>query len=191
MRAPGNTLFLAECEQVSHLYSRYVLSNRLLFKLAEQPPADMAGLLHAFSSTPPVVRRRAKDLLDVIRSAVKKGLSDVVEKPRKPPHLVSSERISESDKMDVDILQVDKVSLPPQSSLWSRNKALPTAATSSLFGTPMLGSSRLPIYSTPYSSLFGSVPPSTMSTVVPSTRFQDVVKKIHSALVVAPTLPTV
>jgi exosome complex exonuclease RRP6 len=168
-----------------------VLSNRLLFKLAEQPPADMAALLHAFSSTPPVVRRRAKELLDVIRNAVKKGLSDFVEQPRQSPPAVSSELISEPDKMDVDISRADKSSIPPQSSLWSRNKTLPTAATSSLFGTPMLASSRPPIYSTPYSSLFGSVPAFTVQSVVPSSRFQDVVNKIHSALVVAPALPTV
>jgi len=61
---------------------RYVLSNRFLFKLALQPPADMVALLRAFSSTPAVVKRRAKELLDVIRGAVKKGLSGTVEEPK-------------------------------------------------------------------------------------------------------------
>jgi exosome complex exonuclease RRP6 len=167
------------------------MSNRFVFKLAEQPPADMARLLHMFSSTPPVVRRRAKELLDVIRAAVKKGLSNSVELPRKPPPAVSSKPILEPNKMDVDNSFAPTVPLPQQSSLWSRGKRLPTATTSSLFGTAMLASSPHPVCSTPYSSHFGALPASTIPNALPPSRFQDVVKKIHSALVIAPTVPTV
>ena len=72
------------------VFSRFVLSNRFVFKLVDQPPADMAALLHAFPSTPPVVRRRAKELLDVIRDAVRIGLSGP-EVPKEPTPAVSSE----------------------------------------------------------------------------------------------------
>ena len=82
MKVPGRPFFvlLEICVRADFQFS-YVLSNRFVLKLVEQPPADMAALLHAFSSTPPVVKRRAKELLDVIRGAVKKGLSGVVEEP--------------------------------------------------------------------------------------------------------------
>ena len=48
---------------------RYVLPNRLLFMLAEQPPTDMASLLGMLSHVNPVLRRRLKELLRTIREA--------------------------------------------------------------------------------------------------------------------------
>ncbi|EIN12508.1 hypothetical protein PUNSTDRAFT_97267 [Punctularia strigosozonata HHB-11173 SS5] len=54
--------------------ARYVLPNHYLFQIAESPPADMPGLLAAFRPVPPVVRRRAKELLDIVRAAVKSEL---------------------------------------------------------------------------------------------------------------------
>jgi len=165
---------------------RYVLSNRFLFKLVEQPPADMAALLHAFTYTPPVVRRRAKELLGVIRDAVKKGLSDAVEDPKELLPTASFETTVAPSKMDVD------ASTPPrQTSLWSFNKTLPIAATSSLFGSAIQPPRAQPLYSTSSSSLFGSLPPSGPSKVNSVSRFQDVVNKIHSTLVVAPNVPAV
>ncbi|KAN0128614.1 hypothetical protein V8E53_013533 [Lactarius tabidus] len=50
------------------------------------PPAGMAAPLCAFQSTPPVVRRREKNLLDVIRGAVRKGLSVPVAAPSSENH---------------------------------------------------------------------------------------------------------
>jgi len=48
----------------------------MLFHIAEQPPAEMASLLGMFkTSVPAVVKRRAKELLYVVREAVKRGLS--------------------------------------------------------------------------------------------------------------------
>lgn len=168
---------------------RYVLSNRFLFKLVEQPPADMAALLHAFTYTPPVVRRRAKELLGVIRDAVKKGLSDAVEDSKELLPTASSETTVAPSKMDVD---VPSASAPPrQTALWSLDKALPIAATSSLFGSAIQPHHAQPLYSTSSSSLFGSLPPSGPSKVNSVSRFQDVVNKIHSTLVVAPSVPAV
>ncbi|KAI0298162.1 ribonuclease H-like domain-containing protein [Multifurca ochricompacta] len=167
----------------------YVLSNRFVFKLAEQAPADMAALLHAFSSTPPVVRRRAKELLDVIRDAVKKGLSRAIGESRHLP-AASSEDTDGSDKMDVDVSSASIVPVPASPSLWSPRKALPTAPTSSLFGTATVMSHPPPLYSTSHSSLFGSVFVSPVQKDSSFTRFQDIVRKIHSALVISPKAPT-
>ena len=170
---------------------RYVLSNRFLFKLVEQPPADMAALLHAFPSTPPVVKRRAKELLDVIRGAVKKGLSDAVEEPRDLLPTASSEATVAPSKMDVDAPSPPTQPAPRLTSLWSQNKDLPIAATSSLFGARIQSSRPQPLYSTASSSLFGSLPSSGPPKVNRDARFQDVVNKIHSTLVIAPSVPAV
>lgn len=52
-----------------------MLQNHVLFLIAEQPPADMAGLLALFrSSVPPVVKKRARELLSVIQESVKRGM---------------------------------------------------------------------------------------------------------------------
>ena len=170
---------------------RYVLSNRFVFKLVEQPPADMAALLHAFSSTPPVVKRRAKELLDVIRDSVRKGLSGAVEEPKEVLPAASSQATVAPSEMDVDVPSTSTQPVPQPTSLWSRSKDLPTAATSSLFGTAIQPPPSQPLYSTSSSSLFGSLPTSGSPKINSSNRFQDVVDKIHSTLVVAPTVPAV
>ncbi|KAI0265554.1 ribonuclease H-like domain-containing protein [Gloeopeniophorella convolvens] len=141
----------------------YVLANRLVFKLAEQPPADMAALLHAFPSTPPVVRRRAKELLDAIREAAAK--------PTTPAAAAEPELV----KMEVDALQNPTDSCAVES--WSRDQELPTASTSALFG------------STPAPFRLRAQACGSSSTGTAKTRFEDVVNRIHSALVIAPTVP--
>ncbi|KAJ3500900.1 hypothetical protein NMY22_g19106 [Coprinellus aureogranulatus] len=65
--------------------TRYVLPNHFLFTLAENAPADMNALLGMFrggAGVPPVVRKRAKGLLDVIREAVREGLAGPKEKEK-------------------------------------------------------------------------------------------------------------
>lgn len=48
----------------------------MLFHIAEEPPAEMASLLGMFqTSVPVVVKRRAKELLKVVREGVKRGLN--------------------------------------------------------------------------------------------------------------------
>ncbi|KAH9031129.1 ribonuclease H-like domain-containing protein [Lactarius pseudohatsudake] len=134
----------------------YWLSNRFVFKLVEQAPADMPALLHAFLSTPLVVRRRAKELPDAIRAAVKKGLSGTAV-PSEPTPAVSSEVTPESRRT---LMFPHVSSEPAATSLWSRNKPLPTSTTSSRFGVATV-LPRLPsVYSTSQGSLFGFPPTS-------------------------------
>jgi exosome complex exonuclease RRP6 len=46
----------------------------VLFHIAEEPPAEMTSLFRMFkTSVSAVVKRRAKELLNVIREAVKRG----------------------------------------------------------------------------------------------------------------------
>ncbi|KAI9436585.1 hypothetical protein H4582DRAFT_1961793 [Lactarius indigo] len=155
-----------------------MLSNRFVFKLVEQPPADMAALLHAFPSTPPVVRRRAKEVLAVIRSAVRKGLSGAAA-PSEPTPVVPSEVTLEPTK-DVDVSSEHPTPAPTPSSLWSHSKPPQTSTTSSLFGTVAV-LPRLP-------SLFGVPPTSAAPKTKIIGRFQDVVNRIHSTLIIVPTV---
>ncbi|KAH9080509.1 ribonuclease H-like domain-containing protein [Lactarius deliciosus] len=165
----------------------YVLPNRFMFKLVEQPPADMAALLHAFPYTPPVVRRRVNELLDVIRGAVRNGLSEPAA-PSEPAPIESSEATPQR-RMDVDVSSEHADPACASASLWSRSKPLSTSTTSSLFGAATV-LPRLPSgYSTSQSSLFGVPPTSSVSKTKSIGRFQDVVNRIHSTLVVAPTVP--
>ncbi|KAI9436590.1 hypothetical protein H4582DRAFT_1961889 [Lactarius indigo] len=166
-----------------------MLSNRFVCKLVEQPPADMAALLHAFPSTPPVVRRRAKEMLDVIRSAVRKGMSGPAA-PGEPTPVLPSE-VTPEPRKDVDVSSEHPTPAPASSSLWSHSKPLPTSTTSSLFGTVAVSSCLPSVYSTPRSSLFGVPPTSAVSKTKIVGRFQDVVNRTHSTLVIAPTVPKV
>lgn len=58
----------------------------------------MAALLNIFpSSAPPVIRRRAKELLDVIRNALRETLSSAVEPdvPQKPQEVMQAAALME------------------------------------------------------------------------------------------------
>jgi exosome complex exonuclease RRP6 len=151
----------------------------------------MAALFHAFPSTPPVVRRRSKELLEIIRDAVKKGLSSAVEGPGEAVVVEPSGVTLSATKTDDDGFSASTPPVPQPPPLWSHDKALPTATASSLFGASVLPPQPRPTYSAVSSSLFGSLPPSGVTNVNASSRFQDIVKKIHSTLVIAPTAPTV
>ena len=150
----------------------------------------MAALLHTFPSTPPVVRRRSKELLDVIRDAVKRGLSDAAEAegPGEPLDTEPTGATVPLIKMEGDELSTPTPPVFQPLSLWSHNKALPLAATSSLFGASTMPSRPHLVYSATTSSLFGSIPAPRIKS---HNRFQDVVKMIHNTLVIAPTVPTV
>jgi len=54
----------------THMRCRYVLPHQHLFQLAEQPPNDLPALLNIFRTIPPVVKRRAGELLEEIRTGV-------------------------------------------------------------------------------------------------------------------------
>ena len=92
------------------VHSSYVLQNRSLFLMAEQPPADMATLLSLFKPTvPPLVKKRAKDLLSVITEAVKRGLSSSpVENSGSAKHAGGRiEKVSNDSKKGGNSMMVD------------------------------------------------------------------------------------
>ena len=75
--------------------TRYILPNRNLFILAEQPPTDMASLLSKFHHVNPVLRRRSKELLDTIRQAAQE------QNPRVIPEETAATEASQ-DAMQID-----------------------------------------------------------------------------------------
>ncbi|KAF7330926.1 Exosome complex exonuclease RRP6 [Mycena venus] len=178
--------------------TRYVLPNHYLFQLAERPPADMAALLQMFQPVPPVVRRRAKELFDAIRSCVQRYLSKG-EKASVPPPA--------AEKMQVDEEVVVKVTAPALTTdaLWSRGVLSPIyaadvkqthlapgtsalAGKSALFGASLTSKAPTVALAASVSSLFGTKGSGPKQL---TSRFQEVVARIHSALVIVPSMPVV
>ncbi|KAJ7499560.1 hypothetical protein FB451DRAFT_1073819 [Mycena latifolia] len=162
--------------------TRYVLPNHYLFQLAERPPADMAALLQMFQSVPPVVRRRAKELLEAIRASLQRYVAKV-------PEAAPTPAVEKDAEMEVDEGLV-VVEAAPAAGLWSLAPGAPTrtAGKSALFGGALASKAPTVALAAPTSALFGAkgTAPSQLAS-----RFQEVVARIHSALVIVPSMPVV
>jgi exosome complex exonuclease RRP6 len=110
-----------------------VLQNHVLFHIAEEPPAEMASLLRMFqTSVPAVVKRRAKELLNVIREAVKRGLNS---KKGQSVGLEQEEMVvsmNEERSKNVTMLETEMKSLEMENasgskSLWGSGMILPSS----------------------------------------------------------------
>ena len=143
-----------------------MLQNHVLFHIAEEPPADMSSLLRMFqTSVPAVVKRRAKELLNVIKEAVKRGLNLTKEAGSVQNFREDQEemvvRMIEEPSKDVTMLETELKSLEMvdesgSKSLWGSGMFLSLVRHFSLRGDGMLGpeSTRM-AFSTSQSSLFG------------------------------------
>lgn len=143
---------------LTNLVCRYVLPNHHLFTVAERSPSNVAQLLGLFShgAVPPVLRRRAGELTEVIKATVERVTSSGL----------TVEAIT--DAVDVktansaastEITIVEKI---PKSKLWGSTKVssssvLQRASSSSLFGPRSTVVHEGSSYSTSQSSLFGAV----------------------------------
>ncbi|RXW17745.1 hypothetical protein EST38_g8111 [Candolleomyces aberdarensis] len=184
--------------------TRYVLPNHFLFTLAENPPADMSALLGSFrggAGVPAVVKKRAKELLEVIKEAVREGLQGAIQS-------AEVSKAKDEEKMVVDN-KVEVVEVKTRSggdgsgSLWgtaSPSTSL-VAVSSTLLGAASSSSSKSAttpsILSISTSALFGSVlssnsvPSSSLFVGKPSDNptFKALVSKINSTLVIVPSVP--
>ncbi|KAL0960894.1 hypothetical protein HGRIS_005903 [Hohenbuehelia grisea] len=171
--------------------TRYVLPNHHIFQLAEHPPADMAALLAIFRSVPPVIRRRAKELLEVVRGAVgaykKRDAPSTSSKkpppaaPESVPALLSSDGMSSIP-----------TSVTPSLDIWAqRDTKSNIAVSSSLLGTSSKSATKKPSYAASQSSLLGSAFASSSKSTSGSEHYTEVIKRIHDSLVIAPTAPQV
>ncbi|KAF8959127.1 hypothetical protein BDZ97DRAFT_1906257 [Flammula alnicola] len=185
--------------------TRYVLQNHVLFVVAEQPPADMAALLAIFkSSVPPVVKRRAKELLNVIREAVKRGMGAsrlgggeaTQDQDGSTNSKVESRKdvvMLETEMKDLETLGVAK----DVASIWGHgvNQSMSSASHSVLFGL-VKSPSKVPTtaaFATSTSTLFGNSGNKIQTTSSNTGRahFEDLVAKINRSFVVAPVAPQV
>ncbi|KAL0062975.1 exosome nuclease subunit [Marasmius tenuissimus] len=166
--------------------TRYVLPNQFIFQLAEQPPAEMAALLRVFHSVPPVIRRRAKELLDTIRSAVKDQLEGEAQptashQGSRQETVVSTdikEDVVMSDSTKEDVLWNDRSS--PSNKLSSTN--------SSLFRPLARPHLRALLSLQNQVACLENMCPSFTET---ANRFSEIISRIHSTLVIAPTVTKV
>jgi len=188
--------------------TRYVLPNHFLFTLAESHPADMTALLAIFrNNIPAVVKRRAKELLEVVKLGVKRGLEGSVPQQKVLEEVVVEAKAVSPPAEDGGAMEVDDESKAPATvveGLWgapqTQSSTIP-ATTSSLFSTPQPQKAvAAPHISTGTSTLFGkalgasasakiSLSTSTPAKPVPNPAFQALVSRIHSTLVVVPSVP--
>ncbi|KAF8802130.1 hypothetical protein BYT27DRAFT_7113139 [Phlegmacium glaucopus] len=198
--------------------TKYVLQNHVLFHIAEQPPAEMASLLGMFqTSVPAVVKRRAKELLNVIREAVKQGLGFV-----KEPGSIQSfgddqeegvASMSEEPKKAVVMLETEMKSLEMVdesggANLWGSgtSRVALSNSHSSLFGPSQSlwpsASGSTPL-ATSASTLFGEVNVSLSRNKASSASLRslvssedkphvnELVDKINRSFVMAPVVPQI
>ncbi|KAJ3559317.1 hypothetical protein NM688_g420 [Phlebia brevispora] len=169
----------------------YILPNRNLFMLAEQPPNDIATLLSMFHHVNPVFRRRSKELLDTIREAAKESI--LVDTPPEAP----SAEVTQ-DVMDVDqaapVVSASQAAQDSPDRLWPQSvggQGLRTTS-SSLFGASTAVHKQVgqTLYVASRSTLFANLGEASSSDVR-TKRFLSAVARIHEGLVIAPTAPKV
>ncbi|KAJ3823275.1 ribonuclease H-like domain-containing protein [Lentinula raphanica] len=164
---------------------RYVLPNHFLFQLAEQPPSDMASMLNIFRFVPPVLRRRAKELLDAIQEAIEQ-------------HTTRNEETTTEDVFPPGapaMLVEDRRSPNLTDSLWTLDPSSTSVSTSSVLLEAKSKSISSSVRGhnetnaggiiTQRSALFGRT--LTPNTQAPIDRFSEIVARIHSTLVIAPS----
>lgn len=69
------------------------MPNHYLLRLAERPPTDMAKLISILQPLSPVVRKRATELLDVIKDSINTPNAPVV----LPPKVEATQEVQEVD----------------------------------------------------------------------------------------------
>lgn len=112
--------------------TRYVMPNQYLFKIAEAPPGDLMALLKVFGAqVPVVVKRRQKELLDVVRDAVRAGLLEGRSVEGKEGKEVRKERVGE---------QVNEEEKEVQGEQQAEQRVVKEAASEKLWGMLILPS---------------------------------------------------
>ncbi|KAJ7579253.1 hypothetical protein C8J56DRAFT_1006792 [Mycena floridula] len=175
--------------------TRYVLANHSLFKLAEQPPADMVALLRMFPSVPPVLKRRAAELLEVIRACLKTRLDKAVPvSPQQADLQVLEVQGPEPVASDAMLVDAEPATSRVSSNLWSAPLKAPATSTSLLFGSSLKSAaSKQASFGTSTSSLFGQRQGATTTSPFSSEkdRVNQVLARIHSSLNIGNIAPTI
>lgn len=146
--------FSCDSHILTNLMCRYVLPNHHLFTVAERSPSNVAQLLGLFShgGVPPVLRRRAGELTEVIKATVERVTSSglTVEAVTDAVDVKTADSAASTE-----VIIVEKI---PKSKLWGSAEVsvLQRASSSSLFGPRSTVVHEGSSYSTSQSSLFGA-----------------------------------
>lgn len=196
--------------------TRYILPNQYLFRIAETPPGDLGNLLRLFgNSVPAVVKRRAKELLDVVRDVVKSslggsdGFGEKVKKEDRIREDGDADKKEDEKVEHVGNLEVKDRSGETNEKLWGESSELSFSshmsnhiigtdetnemlkASSSLFSKKTASfATTASTYATVRSTLFGNIV-NTSIAKEQNSHFQELVAKINSTLVIMPSISKV
>lgn len=142
----------------TNLVCRYVLPNHHLFTVAERSPSNAAQLIALFShgGVPPVLRRRAGELAEVIKATVERMTCSRVSVEAVT---VTADVETADSVASTEVLVVEDIA---KARLWGAENAsssvLQRASSSSLFAPRSTVTHEGGSYSTSQSSLFGTAP---------------------------------
>jgi exosome complex exonuclease RRP6 len=156
--------------------NRYVFPNHYLLRLAEHPPTDIAALISVFRPIPPVIRRRAKELFEVIRESVSLGQPIIPKNPLPKAESLPAEGGSDTNVNTPLLWPNGKFHIPCVAAILrvfislhivSQIGNAVVSSSSSLFGSTLVATplKKHNPYSTAKSSLFGN-PKETLSPAV-------------------------
>jgi exosome complex exonuclease RRP6 len=152
----------SSAHMLTDLVPRYVLPNHQLFIVAERSPSNAAELLSLFShaSIPPVLRRRAGELAEVIKSTVERvaSLGVAVEAAAATTDVEAVDSAASTE-----VVTVEETA---KSRLWGSATVFSSVVQrSSLFDRTAAAHEGIS-YSASRSSLFGAALPSRMTPQV-------------------------
>ncbi|KAH6911594.1 ribonuclease H-like domain-containing protein [Coprinopsis sp. MPI-PUGE-AT-0042] len=169
----------------------YVLPNHWLFPMSESPPTSAESLLGGFrGNVPVVVKRRVRELVDVVKDAVRRGL----EEKRREEEVLVMEVEQPLASLSPEHPDLFGAASNPHSNLNASSSSLFTGSKSQ--ARPIASSSKI---STSSSFLFGHVIKHATSTSGPSDKpltakgaaFQEILGRINSTLVIAPSVSVI
>ncbi|KZV86994.1 hypothetical protein EXIGLDRAFT_711949 [Exidia glandulosa HHB12029] len=167
--------------------TRYVMNNNALFKLVDARPEDgpqLAQVLHPMNA---LLRKRSKELLDVIARTVKEYKEPAVVVPKHPHTTQPNPFAIGTQSLPIDLTADTDAQRAHLWDLSNNEHSAKVAGSSALFGVNFVPTWR--DYCKPTSALFGGASPAEARTLTKNKQYLEVAAQIHSTLVIAPVLP--
>ncbi|KDQ25524.1 hypothetical protein PLEOSDRAFT_51863 [Pleurotus ostreatus PC15] len=188
--------------------TRYTLPNHHIFQFAERPPIDMAGLLAMFptSRVPPVVRTRARELLDTILKAVRGAPSTSVNADSMVVVREVAESVAQTEAHTEDEpnppSELPSLNSDSSMRIWGTQKSTASRTTvSTLLGTSKKSIDDLKPPVSAYVSMHSSflnidrasgskkIPANNSYAEERAANFTEVLQRIHASLTIMPKAP--
>ncbi|KAG9023935.1 exosome nuclease subunit [Tulasnella sp. JGI-2019a] len=162
----------------------YVLPNHQLFALVEHPPVNAVKVLAAVRPTPPLVQARATELFKIIKDSLDAYLRSEIQR------MNAAKAKAVHIGMDIDSGPHANVPTGPDEDTGPAGH--PGAGTATVTSSvPLFAPSvtALPFITTS-SSFFGKAP-ITWKAPAKSTRYMEIVDRVHRSLVITPSVPAI